>query len=100
MSRLEKYPDEITFFSGKWSRRLQPGEAIVLSSWTVLAGEGVLIGDGLRAPSHDDTTVTVWPIGGAVDEVIVLLNEITTNASPPRVLHGVMRIKVKDPAKK
>lgn len=75
---LPKDPDDICDYHFDWSQRLEEGETIATSTFTVDAGT-VTIGTGAQAPTISGALTTVWLLGGAPREVCVITNRIVTS---------------------
>lgn len=69
-----KDPGAVLDYGVDWSARLQTGETITDSSWSVTGG--LVIDD----ESHDATTATVWLSGGESGCIARATNRVTTTA--------------------
>lgn len=93
-----KDPEEILDYTVDWTLRLEGGEIIVSSVWTVASGT-VVIGDGSGspAPSVDVAGLIAkfWAEGGTLDETNLITNHIVTSAGREREFTGKLKIKAK-----
>lgn len=71
-----KDPDERMVFGIKWSVRLA-GDTIASSVWLTPSGSLTLTMD---TPTFSDTETKVWVSGGAVGDVALCTNRVTTVA--------------------
>lgn len=95
MSQHTKDPDSTLDFTRNWKEWLEPGETIAASEWYVSGpNEALKIGSGVYAPTKDDTTTTVWLIGGTVGASYRITNKITTSNSPPRIDERTFQLKI------
>jgi hypothetical protein len=69
-----KDPDAVLDYGWDWSDWLTDSETISASEWIVDAGLTE------QSNTHDDTTATVWLVGGAVGATYGATNRITTTA--------------------
>lgn len=77
-----KDPDEILDYQLDWANpldpRLQTGELLTSSVWTVVQGDVVI--SGAPAPSYAPSGLsTVWLTGGTTGTLCVLNNRVTTS---------------------
>jgi hypothetical protein len=70
-----KDPNEVLDYQVNWTNRLETGETISTSTFTV--AEGTVVIDSSSAASP---TTTVWLSGGTEGEACTILNRITTSA--------------------
>lgn len=80
MRTFFKDPDEDLDWVFDWSTWLDTGETITDSS--VTAANGITLGDGTNgapAPSHDDTSVLFWLLGGTDGQKYKVSNTIATS---------------------
>lgn len=90
-----KDKDEKLDYVIDWSARLDTGDAIAASSWSISAGDGALtIGTSSDAPSFTDTRTTVWLLGGTVGVRYSLTNTITTDAG--RIMEQTATLLIKE----
>lgn len=69
-----KDPDEVLDYQFDWSERLEAGETISASNFTIV--EGTVVKD---SQSVAGGLTTVWLSGGTLGEVCLITNRITTN---------------------
>ena len=86
---IQKDPSAQKDYQRDWSAWLDDAETITAAtwvvhndSWTVLAGSAgeVTVGTGGQAPSFDDTTATVWLLGGTPGTNYLITCRVTTSA--------------------
>lgn len=70
-----KDPNEVLDYDIDWTDRLEAGETISTSTFTVVEGTVVIDSD-----SDTGGVTTVWLSGGTEGEVCVILNRIVTSA--------------------
>lgn len=82
-----KDPDELLDYDLDWSGRLDDGDSITDSEWTVP--------DGLTAgpTSMSQTATKIWLSGGTLGENYTLLNRITT--AEGRILDQSAKLRVR-----
>lgn len=86
-----KDPNEVLDFVFDWSERLETGDAISTSVWSVVTeGSGLITID---SETQDTTTATVWLSAGTVDTDYELLNRVVTSAG--RTMDQTVRIRVR-----
>jgi len=73
-----KDPDAVLDWEIDWSNKLETGETISASTWTVPAG---ITKD---SDSFTGTATTVWLSGGTLGEGYTVVNHITTNLGRER----------------
>lgn len=73
----DKDPNEVKDYKIAWGTRLDSGDTISTSTWTVDSGT-VTVGTGAQAPSISGTDCIVWLLGGAAGEKAKVRNRITT----------------------
>lgn len=85
MSAFAKDPDAVLDYPVDWANGpdgspgwLEDGDTIAESEWFV--PDGLTVGTGAQAPSHTDTTTTVWLSGGTLGENYKIVNRVTTTA--------------------
>lgn len=76
---LPKDPDDICDYQFDWSDRLEAGETIATSTFTVDSGT-VTIDTVTNPPAISGALTTFWVSGGASGEVCTITNRITTSA--------------------
>ena len=88
-----KDPDEVLDYSIDWgTNRLQTGETIDTSDWSVIAGSVVIAGS--PAPSINGGTTTVWLTGGTDGDACELNNKITTSVG--RTYEQLVRLRIRE----
>lgn len=88
-----KDPDEVLDYSIDWgTNRLQTGETIDTSDWSVITGSVVIAGS--PAPSINAGTTTVWLTGGTDGDVCELNNKITTSVG--RIYEQLVRLRIRE----
>jgi hypothetical protein len=76
-----KDPNEVLDYDIDWSERLETGETISTSTWTVVDGTVTIsAGPTPPAPSISAGVTTCWISAGTAGEACVVLNRITTSA--------------------
>ena len=86
-----KDPDAVADYLVDWSARLEDGETISTSSWSVVSGT-VEIADS-PAPSISGGTTKAWFTGGVSGEVCSIRNRITTSGGRTYDKTGNLRIR-------
>lgn len=81
-----KDPDAKLDYTQSWVGWLEEGEEIATSEWFVEGDdEDLTIGVDQYAPTHDETSATVWLVGGTASTKYLVTNRITTDHVPPRI---------------
>jgi len=83
-----KDPDEFLDYEVDWSDRLEEGETIIASAFTVQTGSVVKTTETLATP-----VATVWLSGGAEGETCVITNRVTTSAG--RIYDESVRLRIR-----
>lgn len=86
-----KDPDEVKDYVLDWSDRLDTGDTISTSAWSVVTTGVDLI--TIDSDDNDDTTTTVWLSAGTLDVQYELLNRVVTTGG--RTLDQTVYIKVR-----
>lgn len=73
-----KDPQEEADFT--WTVPLDSGDAIASITSTDVTAGTVTLGTGGKAPSHDDSVVTLWLSGGVAGETAIVRIEVLTEA--------------------
>lgn len=89
---LPKDPDDICDYQFDWSDRLEAGETIATSTFTVDQGS-VEIDTVTNPPSISGALTTLWLSGGAANETCVITNRIVTSAGRRYDSSARLRIK-------
>ncbi len=89
---LPKDPDDFCDYQFDWTSRLEPGETIALSTFTVDQGT-VEVNVTTDPPTIDGSLTTFWLSGGESGEVCVITNRITTSAGRRYDTSGKLRIR-------
>ena len=84
----DKDPDEVLDYDIDWSARLDTGDTISASLFSVAAGDVVVDSD-----SHQNTETKVWLSGGTNSTVAAILNPITTAAG--RQFDQTVRLRIR-----
>lgn len=82
-----KDPQEVLDYRIDWSARLEEGETISTSTWTVPAG--ITKDEDENAAA----TATIWLSGGTLGETYELVNQIVT--SDERTMDQTIRLRIK-----
>lgn len=82
-----KDPDEVLDYHIDWSDRLDTGDTIVTSTWTVPTG--ITLDDD----DQTTTTTTVWLSSGTLATTYEILNRIVTAAG--RTMDQTVKLKIK-----
>lgn len=72
-----KDPNEVLDYVLDWSDRLDTGDTISTSTWSIVTSSPALVID---SESETTTTATVWLSAGTVDVDYELLNRVVTAA--------------------
>lgn len=83
-----KDPEEVLDYQLDWSDRLETGETISVSNFTIV--EGTVVKD---SQSVAGGLTTVWLSGGTLGEMCLITNRITTNQG--RVYDESVRLRVR-----
>lgn len=83
-----KDPNEVLDYDIDWSARLDTGDAIATSTWTVTAG-ALVIGSN----SFSSKATKVWLSAGTADLTYYLTNRITTTGG--RTMDQTVKLRVK-----
>jgi hypothetical protein len=83
----DKDPDEVLDFQVDWSERLDDGDVISTSTFTVPAGLT------LNSSSKTDTTTTAWLQGGTLNSNYDVLNRIVTTGG--RTMDQTIRLRIR-----
>lgn len=78
---LPKDPDDVCDYQFNWEDRLEDGETIATSVFTV--DQGTVTIDGTsdpKPPAVDGSLTTFWARGGTAGEVCVVTNRVLTSA--------------------
>lgn len=75
---LPKDPNDVCDYQFDWSRRLEPGETIASSTFTVDQGS-VVVDTTTNPPTIDGALTTFWLSGGTDRETCVITNRIVTS---------------------
>lgn len=70
-----KDPNEVLDYQVDWTDRLETGETITTSTFTVASGDVVIDDEDLATP-----ITTVWLSAGTEGTACVILNRVVTNA--------------------
>jgi hypothetical protein len=80
-----KDPDEVLDYQIDWARegdsRLEDGETLLTSNFSVAEGDVVIDNQAFSAPG----LTTVWLSGGTVGTMCVILNRVTTSGGAPTI---------------
>lgn len=91
----DKDPNEVLDYDLDWADpedpRLQTGETLTSSTWTVVTGDVVI--DGVRTTYTPQGLSTVWLTGGTAATKCILLNRVTTSLGRTYDKSVVLRIK-------
>jgi hypothetical protein len=68
-------PTDVDYYGWDWADRLDTGETISVSTWTVPSG----ITQTTPAPSIAGSVTTLWLTGGTLGQKYTVTNHITTN---------------------
>lgn len=74
MTVHEKDPAARALYGFDWAPLLSGGDTIVTSTWSSTPA-----GLTLEDPSHDDTTASIFVLGGAVGERYCLVNRVESS---------------------
>lgn len=85
-----KDPDEVVDYQVDWSARLDEGDAIASSTWSVSVGAGLVIASN----TFSDTTTTVWLSAGDAGVNYTLLNRVTTSGG--RTFDQSVKLRIKE----
>lgn len=88
---LPKDPDDVCDYQFDWSDRLEDGETIATSTFTV--DEGSVVIASSPAPGISGALTTFWVSGGVTGEACVITNRIVTNAARQYDASGRLRIR-------
>jgi hypothetical protein len=91
---LPKDPDDIVDLQFDWTNRLEAGETIATSAFTI--DEGTITIDevgGAKPPSIDGSFTTFWVRGGVDGETCVITNRVVTSEDRQYDWTGRLRIK-------
>lgn len=86
-----KDPDEVLDYNVDWTNRLQTGETLVDSTFSVVTGTVVIDSEGFTP----EGIASVWLSGGTVGEVNEVLNHVTTSQGREYEKTGKLRIRTK-----
>ena len=89
---LPKDPDDVCDYQFDWSLRLEDGETIATSTFTVDAGS-VVIDTDANPPAISGGLTTFWLSGGVDGESCVITNRIVTSEGRRYDDSGRLRIK-------
>jgi hypothetical protein len=90
MDTFIKDPDEKLDFGFDWVKRLA-GDTIASSEWEVPTG---ITESSSPAPTHDESTTTIWLEGGTSNGDYILTNRITTTGG--RTLEAALLLAVRN----
>lgn len=83
----DKDPDEVLDYAIDWSARLETGDTIVASTWTVQSGLSSSL------DSFSGSRASVWLSGGSEGQTYVATNRVTTSEN--RVMEQSVKIRVR-----
>lgn len=88
-----KDADEKKDYSLDWTRHLTGVETIAASSWFIEGGDGALVvhQDGINAGAK---STTIWVSAGTQAQDYKLVNRVTTNSSPTRILERHIKLTI------
>lgn len=89
---LPKDPDDVCDYQFDWSDRLEEGETIATSTFTVDEG-AVVVDDTTNPPSINGSLTTFWLSGGVAGESCVITNRVVTSEGRRYDSSGRLRIK-------
>lgn len=84
-----KDPNEVLDYVLDWSERLDDGDTISTSTWSIVTASPALVID---SESETTTTTTVWLSAGTEDVDYELLNRIVTAAG--RTIDQTVKIRI------
>ena len=90
-----KDPNEVLDYVLDWSDRLETGDTISTSAWSLVTADNpdsVLVID---SDSNTTTTTTVWLSAGTVDKTYYLLNRVVTTGGRTMDQTVVLRVAAK-----
>lgn len=89
---LPKDPDDICDYQFDWSDRLEDGETIASSTFTVDEGT-VEVDETTNPPAIDGSLTTFWLSGGTDGQTCIITNRIVT--SEGRQYDATARLRIK-----
>jgi hypothetical protein len=90
-----KDPDEVLDYDVVWTDRLEDGEAILTSEFSVVSGT-VTINTVQTGVGFSGTVAKVWLQGGAAGEACVILNRMTTDNTPARIHDQSIKLRIRN----